>query len=399
MTGCKDIVWSNYGPAWKFYRKLFIVALRQYLSNIPLIENRVSTQAEKMVKFMEEQDGKPFDPADCLIRGVADVICGITFKDGSNTSNTDVNRLLGIYEEVFAKFIDFQMVTILDFFPWARYLPIKVYDRFNQRFFDAHVVLRKLLKERKETFDPAGPVEDFMSALLRAQHDLEAECETDEERAALLSEDRFVVTIEDMFVGGFETTSTALRFIIAFLVKYPNYQEEIHRQLNEVVGNRRPSLNDRPKLPLIQATILEALRVGNIVPLALPHITLADTTLCGYRVPKGTYVFANTESVHMDPKCWKDPTVFDPHRHVDTDGQLITSPGNFVPFGAGRRGCAGESLGRAELFLFVSWLLQNFTFVAEEGYRLEVKGALVQFPARYNIRAIKRNLDLVKAVY
>ena len=197
MTSCKDIVLANYGPGWKFYRKLFVAALRQYLSNILLIDNRVSTQAEKIVKFIEEQDGKPFDPADCLIRGVADVICGITFKDGSDASNLDLNRLLKINVQVFAKFTDFQMVTILDYFSLGTLLAIKVYDRFNQRFFDAHVVIRKLLRERKETFDPAEPVEDFMLALLRAQHDLEAECKTDEERAALLSEDRFVVTIED----------------------------------------------------------------------------------------------------------------------------------------------------------------------------------------------------------
>ena len=219
MIGGKDIVWANYGPAWKFYRKLFTAAIRQYLSNIPLIENRVSTQAEKMVQFMEEQDGKPFDPADCLIRGVADVICGITFKDGSDSSNADVNRLLRIYNEIFAKATEFHLVIILDFFLWARYLPIKVYDHFLQRFVDAHNVIRKLLRKRKKTFDPAEPIEDFMSALLRAQHYLEKECETDEERAALLSEDRFVVTIEDMFISGYETTSAALRFIVSFLVK------------------------------------------------------------------------------------------------------------------------------------------------------------------------------------
>ena len=195
-----------------------------------------------------------------------------------------------------------------------------------------------------------------------------------------------------------QTTSAALRFIVAFLVKYPKYQGDIQHQLDEVVGNRRPSLNDRPSLPLIQATILEALRAGNIVSPALPHITLADTTLCGYRVPKGTYVFANTESVHMDPKCWEHPAVLYPHRHIDTDGQLIANPGNFVPFGAGRRGCAGESLGRVELFLFISWLLQKFTLVAEEGYRLEVEGALVQFPARYKMRAIKRKVDNVNDI-
>ena len=40
----------------------------------------------KLVQFMEEQDGEPFDPADCLIRAAADLICGITFKDGSDTT-------------------------------------------------------------------------------------------------------------------------------------------------------------------------------------------------------------------------------------------------------------------------------------------------------------------------
>ena len=204
---------------------------------------------------MEEQGGKPFDPADCLIQSVANVICGVTFKDGSDTSNPDLNRLLKLNVELVENPDIIQAVTFLDFFPWARYLPIKAYDRFLRPFIEIHGIIRKLLRERKETFDPAEPVKDFMSALLHAQHDLEAECETDEERAVLLSEDRFVVTIHDMFLAGYESTSMALRFIIAFLVEYPKYQEDIQRQLDEVVGDRRPSLNDRPNLPLIQATI------------------------------------------------------------------------------------------------------------------------------------------------
>ena len=39
---------------------------------------------------MEEQDGKPFDPANCLLRDVANVICGNTFKEGYNTTNPDL---------------------------------------------------------------------------------------------------------------------------------------------------------------------------------------------------------------------------------------------------------------------------------------------------------------------
>ena len=127
-----------------------------------------------------------------------------------------------------------------------------------------------------------------------------------------------------------------------------------------------------------------------MTPLAVPHVTLTDTTLCGYRVPKDTTVFANIESVHLDTKCWEDPTVFNPYRHIDTDGKLITNQGNFYPFGAGRRVCAGESLAKVELFLFVSWLIHNFTFIAGDGIPPKAMAAFIQFPNRYKIRAIKR---------
>ena len=199
--GGKNIILGNYGPAWRFYRKLFITALRQYLSEIPLIESRVSTQAEKLVQFIEEQNGKPFDPADCLMRSVANVICGITFKEGSDTTNPDMNSLLKLNADRAASTDDIQLSTLLDFFPWTQYLPIKANDRLNRNMFETFDIIRKLMKEKKETFDPAEQVGDFMSALLRVRHDLEAECESDEEKAAILSEDHFVACIEDMFFG------------------------------------------------------------------------------------------------------------------------------------------------------------------------------------------------------
>ena len=342
---------------------------------------------------MAEQDGYPFDPADCLIRAVADVICGITFKEGSDTTNSDLNKLLKLNADFVAKSDDIQLATMFEFFPWACHLPIKARDRIFQTFNEIHNIIRKLLRERKKTFVATEPVEDFVSSLLCAKHELESECESSTEEAGLLSEDYFIAAIEDMFIAGYETTSTTLRFVIAFLASFPQYQKDIQRQLDEVLCARRPSLDDRPNLPLLQATILETLRVGNVLPLAVTHVALTDTTLCGYRVPKDTIVFANTESVHLDPKCWEDPTVFNPYRHIDTDGKLITNLGNFYPFGAGRRVCAGESLAKVELFLFVSWLFHNFTFVPGDGHPPQMKGSFVQFPTRFKIRAIKRKLS------
>lgn len=391
IVGGKDIAFGNYGAAWKFHRKLFTTVLRQYISNIPLIESRVSAQAEKMVNFMEERGEKPFDPADCLMRGVADVICGITFGEGYDTTHPDLNKLLKLCAHVVENDDVARLVTMLDFFPFTQYLPIKAYDRFIQPFFSMFDIIGKFLKEREENFDPTQPVQDFISGLLCARN--EAQLDSDEERCAFLSDDYFLNDIEVMFAAGYETTSTTLKWVIAYLVNNPKYQEDIQRQLDEVVGKRSPSLRDRPDLPLIQATIIETLRVGNVGPLLLPHVTLTDTKLCGYRIPKDTIVFANTEAVHLNPKCWENPTEFNPYRHIDLKGKLVTNQGNFYPFGAGRRVCAGEALAKVKLFLFVSWLLHKFTFVpAEDGCPPSLKGvfSITQFPAPYRIRAIKR---------
>ena len=337
---------------------------------------------------MENQDEKPFDPTDSLMRAVANVICGITFGEGEDTTNPDLDRLLKLNAEFVANVDDIQLLTILDFIPWAHYLPIKAYDRVLMPFFEIHDIIRKIFKQRENIFDPAEPTKDLISGLLHAKQ--ETESESDGENVVRLSEDYFVITIEDMFLAGDETTSTTLKWVIAFLIGNPKYQEDIQRQLDEVTGGRKPSLEDRPSLQLIQATIIETLRVGNVAPLAAPHVALTDTTLCGYRVPKNTLVFADTESIHLDPKCWENPTIFNPYRHIGGDGKLVTNQGNFYPFGAGRRVCAGEALAKVELFLFISWMLQKFTFVGENGVPPKAKGAFIQFPSSYKIRAIKR---------
>lgn len=336
---------------------------------------------------MEEQGGKPFNPADCLMRSVANVVCGITYGEESSATNSDLDRLLKLNADFVAN-DDLTLVILLDFFPWARYLFRNAYDRNLQPFVKIHDINRKIFRQRENNFDPGEQVQDLITGLLHAKH--EAQCDSDEGRSVHLSDDHFVMTIEDMFLAGYETTSTTLRWLISFLVKYPNYQENLQCELDEVVGKRSPSLEDRANLPLVQATIIETLRLANTVPNAVPHVTMTDTTLCGFRVPKDTIVFADTQSIHLDPECWENPTEFNPYRHIGKDGSLITNQANFYPFGAGRRVCAGEALAKVELFLFVSWMFQKFTFVGKDGHPPRPKGALIQFPSAYNVCAIKR---------
>ena len=326
-----------------------MTAVRKYLSDQQVVEERISEQAERLMQYFEDQKGKDFDPAQILMESVANVICRVTFGKHFDSSHPDFQELLQLNNVAFTDTELSTQVFLLDFFPIAKFFPFSAYKKEEQMANRMFEILRHQLKIQEKEFDPTGDIESLTGSLLKERIAAGNEVGEDD-KESLLSADYIVNTMEDMFSAGYETTSTTLRWTIAYLVHHPQWQIEIQNQLDEVVGrDRMPGRDDRPRLPLVQATIMETLRLGNVAETALPHYTLKDTSLAGYRVPKDTVVLVNLMNVHLDPDCWENPSSFNPRRHIDADGQLITNSGNFLPFSAGRRVCAGEALAKVRL--------------------------------------------------
>ena len=63
----------------------------------------------------------------------------------------------------------------------------------------------------------------------------------------------------------------------------------------------------------------------------------------------------------MDPEYWGDPETFRPARFLvkDRDSFRLEKKEQFIPFGFGKRACMGENMAKAELFLFVTGILQR----------------------------------------
>ena len=82
------------------------------------------------------------------------------------------------------------------------------------------------------------------------------------------------------------------------LVSYATFELASKRiplsQVDEVLGqpphHRKPSMDDSPRLPYIEATTLEVMRIETLVPLSIPRRTIRDTEVDGFFIPKNTMV-------------------------------------------------------------------------------------------------------------
>uniref|UniRef100_A0A3B3QNC8 Uncharacterized protein n=1 Tax=Paramormyrops kingsleyae TaxID=1676925 RepID=A0A3B3QNC8_9TELE len=174
--------------------------------------------------------------------------------------------------------------------------------------------------------------------------------------------------------------------------------EEIHYmtevKIFAVIGGRQIRVEDRKNLPYTDAVIHEIQRMGNIVPLNIPHVTTCDVVFQGYHIRKGTAVIPLLTSVLRDESEWESPNTFNPGHFLDDQGRFKKRDA-FMPFSAGRRVCLGESLARMEIFLFFTSLLLKFRFtppprLSESDLDLTPAVGLVSNPPSHKLCALSR---------
>ena len=123
------------------------------------------------------------------------------------------------------------------------------------------------------------------------------------------------------------------------MAQYPLVQKKLQKEIDEIVGDSRlPSLADRPAMPYVDAVMHELLRLSSVFRLGMHHKAMKDLDFHGYRISKGTMIFANLYGVHHDPGIYQSPGVFFPERFLGEGGKILKREA-FFPFSSGKRAC------------------------------------------------------------
>ncbi|XP_061178421.1 steroid 17-alpha-hydroxylase/17,20 lyase-like isoform X1 [Saccostrea echinata] len=361
--GNKDIAMATYSPMWKYHRRVAMKALRNYLQG-DLLEKLTQDNMTKVMNMMAAEKG-PFEPIPHLNNIVFYQLYTLCFGEKKDIGDPDVEFLLK-EKDLVNKNIENGLRE--DIFPFLKDVcPSKRYQVIEEAMERVLTFLYKNLEKHKETFDPDN-IRDLTDHLLLARS--EAEQAGNEESIQNLTDTYLVQTVSDIFFAGVDTTRLTIEWFLCFMSALPEIQAKCHKEIEENIGSRCPTITDRQILPYTEACIYETMRAGVIAGVGLPHTTICDTQVGGYDIPKDTIVIINHYALHQDPTYWKNPEKFDPMRYLNENGKLDPSKlESWLPFSAGRRVCLGESIAKPEIMMMCVHLLQRFNITLPEGVK------------------------------
>ena len=205
-----------------------------------------------------------------------------------------------------------------------------------------------------------------------------------EEKNRRLNEREMVNLCSEFLNAGTDTTSTALQWIMANLVKHPHIQAKLFDEISGVIGKGKGEVEeeDLQKLPYLKAVILEGLRRHPPGHFLLAHSVTQDINFEGYLIPKNASLNFMVSQLNWNPNIWEDPMEFKPERFLNSKGNGdqevfdydITGSREIkmMPFGAGRRICPGYGLAMLHLEYFVANLVWSFEWKAVEGDEVDL---------------------------
>ena len=314
------------GRLWQFQRRFTLHQFREHGIGKSRFQDKIIEETSHLLEEFRRNVGKPTNPARFISSSVSNILCSVIFGKRFNYSDNDFCRIIVLLDTLFEVAGSGAMNL---FIPFLTYFQRK-YHRSLSAGTQMKVFILKMVNARKINLDNPQ-LDNYIDVYLT---ELENATNNNVKKEDLAADKTLYQTVTQLFTAGAETTVTALKWALLYMMVHPEFQSRAQKEIDAVVGrNRLPRIDDA--LPFTEAIIMEVQRHISILPLGVPHIAAADTTLQGRNIPKGTLLFCNIWGIHHDPDSWTNPDQFNPERFLDADGN-ICQPKEYIPFSIGK---------------------------------------------------------------
>lgn len=367
----QDMVFAPYGPRWRMLRKICSV----HLFSVKALDDFRHVRQEEvaiLTRALASAGNSPVHLGQllnvCTTNALARVMLGKrVFGDGSGGGDPKADEFKEMVVELM---VLAGVFNIGDFVPSLEWLDLqgvaskmkKLHDRFD-------AFLNTILDEHKINGRDGAQHTDLLSTLISLKDNADGE-------GGKLSDIEIKALLLDLFTAGTDTSSSTTEWAIAELLRHPKILSQVRQELDSVVGaDRLVTEADLPQLTYLQAVIKETFRLHPSTPLSLPRMASESCEINGYLIPKGSTLLVNVWAISREPNSWADPLKFQPERFLPgSEKAQVDIRGNdfeVIPFGAGRRICAGMSLGLRMVHLLTATLVHAFDWNLPEGQMAE----------------------------
>ena len=168
-----------------------------------------------------------------------------------------------------------------------------------------------------------------------------------------------------LYLAGHETTASLLSWALYRLGRDPEMQSRIVGEIDAVLTDGVPSMEQLKSLEYTSQFIHEVLR---LYPPAwtVARNAVADDVIMGYRIPGGAILMVSPHFAHRLEEFWPDPLRFDPERFTP-EAIAARHPFAYFPFSLGPRICIGMQFSLYEARLVLAMLLRRFEVLSVGG--------------------------------
>ncbi|KAJ9568498.1 hypothetical protein OSB04_004464 [Centaurea solstitialis] len=361
----QDLVFAPYGPKWRMLRKICSVHLfsNKALDDFRHVrEEEVAILARALAGAGRSSVALGHSLNVCITNALARVTLGRrVFEEGGDRKADEFKDMVVELMVLAGEF------NIGDFIPALDWLDLQsVTKRMKKLHLRLDSFLNAILEDHKNGGEvvTSGNV-DLLSTLISLKDDADGEGEK-------LSVVEIKALLLNLFIAGTDTSSITVEWAMAELIRHPQLMKQAQKEIESVVGrDRLVSESDLARLTFLEAVVKETLRLHPSTPLSLPRMASESCEVDGYYIPKGSMLLVNVWAIARDPKMWADPLEFRPSRFLPggekPNANVKGNDFEIIPFGAGRRICAGMSLALRMVQLLTATLVHAFDWKLADG--------------------------------